>query len=84
MCGQAFNGSSGDIYLPNSSIEIYYGGYGCTWSVEVPVGNVIKAELVAFNLDPFYGWPDVYDPYYGRIWYPGQIYNWADLYVRSE
>jgi len=50
-CGETFNGTSGDIYSPNWGNGNYHGGHDCTWTVEVPAGSVIKAELLTFNLD---------------------------------
>ena len=50
-CGEAFTGSSGDIYSQN-----WGNRNSCTWAIEVSAGNVIKAELVTFSIHP----PSVY------------------------
>ena len=56
-CEKAFNGSSGGIYWPKMNI-LYF--ESCTWTIEVPASNVIKAELVGFSLKTFDGWAEFY------------------------
>ena len=40
------NGTSGDIYEYNWGNGNYQGGHYCTWTIEVPAENVVRAELV--------------------------------------
>ena len=49
-CEEDFIGTTGDIYSPNWGNGNYHDGHDCTWTIEVPAGNVVRAELVTFSL----------------------------------